>query len=341
MKILAWDIGGANIKATFLEKMDGDYRKKTISRYLPIWREGKDCLPMVIEEIKKEVFYDVDLVGVTMTAELSDIYENKKEGVSHVLDSILQVFSKSKILVLDYNACFKKIHEAKKNYLEVAGANWVATAWLVSKFMKNCVVVDIGSTTTDIIPIADGKTVVKGKTDMERLSNGELVYTGALRTNIATLVDEVPLRGKMIGVSSEKFALSGDIHLILENISPNEYTSETADGREKTKDRAFARLARIICADSNMLKKEELISLANYIYKNQLKKISKELIKVHKALNRKINTIVVTGMGRNFLGKKASEKSGFKEIVDLADIIGDEDSISSPSFALASMLLEV
>ena len=73
------------------------------------------------------------------------------------------------------SGCLKKIHEAKENYLEVAGVNWVATAWLVSKFIKNCIVVDIGSTTTDIIPIVDGKMVVKGKTDLERLSNGELV----------------------------------------------------------------------------------------------------------------------------------------------------------------------
>lgn len=69
--------------------------------------------------------------------------------------------------------------------------------------MEDCILVDIGSTTTDIIPIRNGSEAARGKYDIERLNTGELVYTGMLRTNVATIVDRVPIDDKWYRVSSE------------------------------------------------------------------------------------------------------------------------------------------
>ena len=344
MKIIGWDIGGDNIKATLIEiKDEKAFRIKTITDYFPIWVEGKERLPIILNNLKKEIAEDssIDAIGLTMTAELSDIYETKKEGVNHVLDCIKEVFPKEQTFVLDVNARLKSVEEARENHLKVAGANWVGTAWMVSKWVKDCILLDVGSTTTDIIPIIEGRMMVKGKTDLERLANGELIYTGALRTNAATIVEAVPVKGIMTRVSSELFALSGDVHLILGNISQDEYTSETADKRGKTRKEALSRLARVVCADTDMLKEDEIVAIANYVYRKQLDKISDGLIQVYSSMRASVKdklSLVLTGIGRNFLGRKSAEKLRFESIIDLAQIVGKDASIATPSLAVALMI---
>ena len=115
----------------------------------------------------------------------------------------------------------------KNNPLALAAANWIATAPLAAHIYPDCVLIDIGSTTTDIIPIKNGKECARGRTDLERLGTGELVYTGALRTNVATILDKVPLKNRWVRVASELFAVSADVHLVLGNIDPADYTTET------------------------------------------------------------------------------------------------------------------
>ncbi|MGQ9468721.1 MAG: hydantoinase/oxoprolinase family protein [Nitrososphaerales archaeon] len=341
MKIIGWDIGGANIKATLIEiKDEKAFRVKTITHYFPIWVEGKERLPIILNKLKKEMAEDsfIDAIGLTMTAELSDVYETKKEGVNHVLDCIKEVFPKEQIFVLDVNAHLRNFEEVREDHLKVAGANWAGTAWLVSKWVKDCIILDVGSTTTDIIPIIKGRIMAKGKTDLERLANGELIYTGALRTNVATIVEAVPVKGIMTRVSSELFALSGDVHLILGNISENEYTTDTADKRGKTRKEALSRLARVVCADKDMLKEDEIVSIANYVYRKQLDKISDGLIQVYDSIRASVKdnlSLVLTGIGRNFLGRKSAEKLRFESIIDLEQIIGKDASISTPSLAVA------
>ena len=172
-----------------------------------------------------------------MTAELSDTFLTKREGVCQVLEDVARVFPDTPIFVVDVEAKVRLIQEAKSEPLKVAAANWAATGWMVSQLIENCIVIDVGSTSTSIIPVVKGKLEAIGKTDLEKLISGELVYTGSLRTNIATIVSSIPVRGDLARVSAELFALSGDVHLILGNIKENEYTTETADGKGKTRGR--------------------------------------------------------------------------------------------------------
>jgi probable H4MPT-linked C1 transfer pathway protein len=345
MRVIGWDIGGANIKATYMEIEDEKvFKIKTIVRYFPIWIEGIESLPIILDELKREMSEaSFDAIGLTMTAELSDVYETKREGVNHVLDCIKEVFPKEQIFVLDTNSRLKSVEEAREDYLKVASANWAGTAWMVSKWVKDCILLDVGSTTTDIIPIIRGRIMARGKTDLERLATGELIYTGALRTNVATIVKAVPVRGIMTRVSSELFALSGDVHLILGNISEDDYKTETADKRGKTRKEALSRLARIVCADTDMLKEEEIVAIANYVYMKQSDRIADGLMQVYGSIRTLVKdrlSLVLTGIGRNFLGRKSAERLRFESVIDLAQIIGKEAAIATPSLAVALMVVE-
>jgi probable H4MPT-linked C1 transfer pathway protein len=212
---------------------------------------------------------------------------------------------------------------------------------MVSQMIKNCLIVDVGSTTTSIIPVANGKIVAEGKTDLEKLLNGELVYTGALRTNVAAIVNYVPIRGGKARVSSELFAQSGDVHLLLDHIKERDYTVETADGRRKTKEEVMARLARVVCADIGMLDEQEIIDLARFICERQVEQIAESLMKVYARIKQRVQEdvpVVVAGLGRSFLASKAAEKAGSSKVIDLGEVLGNNAALVSPSVGVALMV---
>lgn len=275
-----------------------------------------------------------------MTAELSDAFRNKKEGVHFILDSARQSFKDEFDSVLNVRSELISVKKAKANPIEVAGANWVATGWLISQKIKNCIIIDVGSTSTSIIPIKNGKISNKGNTDFEKLMVGELVYTGLIRTNIAAIVQRIPIRKSEVTVSSEFFSQSGDVHLILGNVDKKNYVADTPDNRGKNRIDAMQRLAKVICGDLDIINQSEIQTMAEYIYKKQIKQISDALKKVYLNLKEKNNQeipIVVTGIGKVILAKKAAQLLGLNKIIDINEIIGKNSYQASPAVGVGIM----
>jgi probable H4MPT-linked C1 transfer pathway protein len=306
-----------------------------------MWK-NPEKLSATLKRLSKKVAKStpIDLVTVTMTAELSDVYRTKREGVNHILNQALRAFPNTQTLVLSVDGKLITPQEAKVDIAKVAAANWAATGWLISQLKKNCIAIDIGSTTTSIIPIINGVVSTEGKTDMEKLVCGELVYTGSLRTNVAAIVNTVPVKSCLSRVSSELFAQSADVHLVLGNISEEDYTVETADGKEKTRKASLTRLARVVCADTEMLTEKDTVQIAQYVYSKQIEQIASSLAQVCSRItkNRAKNIeIVVTGLGRNFLARKAASKAGFSEVTDFGELAGNDVARVTTAFAAALM----
>lgn len=340
MLILALDVGGVNIKAASIKVGEPHRLLGFCTHYFPIWKFGKEKLFDALNQVNKTLGLECDTVALTMTAELSDAYQTKREGVEHIVDTVQRVYRGKPIYVLNTSGSFLDPESSIKSPLEVAGANWVATAWLAGKLLNSCVMIDVGSTTTDIIPVVKGRVAAKGKTDLERLQSGELVYTGALRTNLAALARRVPVNGVSTPLSAEYFASTGDVHLILKHISEEEFTVETADGRGRSIGEAYARLARIVCADVEMLSKETLDKIAKYLYKVQLKQIVDALKKVLMGLEEKgvkLESCLTLGIGRRFLAKPAAAKLGLRAY-ELSDLTTLKPSIPETAVALGWLL---
>jgi probable H4MPT-linked C1 transfer pathway protein len=326
--VIGWDIGGANTKAAFLRVEKGRVKElRTAIEYFPVWKDpGK--LAEVLSRLKERVSggATVDGVGLTTTAELSDAYQTKREGVTHVLACAGQVFAGLPVFVLDVDATLRSIDDARSYPLSVAAANWAATGWMVARVVKTCVIVDVGSTSTSIIPVIEGRVSAVGRTDLEKLMVGELVYTGGLRTNVAAIVSSVPLRGGVARVAAELFAQSADAHLVWGNIREEEYITETADGRGKTRGEALARLARVVCANTEMLTEEEIVQIAKYVYDRQIEQVAEGLSQVYSRvhslskLSKETVPVVVTGLGKDFLARAAAQKVGVDEILDLGKV---------------------
>ena len=326
VNVIGFDIGGANTKVAFMRTEKSHIVDlKTASRYFPVWKD-KERLGAMLLELEDEVrgSFRIDCIGVTMTAELSDSYRTKREGVNEILTAVEKMFPTTKILILNANAQLISLSQARMEPLQVAAANWVATGWMVSQLMRDCIVLDIGSTTTSIIPIVRGAVAAKGGTDLEKLMNGELVYTGSLRTNVVAIVHSIPIGKRVAKVASELFAQTGDVHLILDNINEEDYTVETVDGKGKTKQEAMARLARVVCADTEILNEREIMYIAQYVYDKQVEQVANGLDQVYDHIENQWDrkpAIVVTGLGRNFLARKAAVQLGFDKVVDLEETV--------------------
>lgn len=343
VNVLGLDIGGANTKAVFISSSNGDVMEfRTAIKYFPFWKRSSQQFSGMLSKLRTEIATEVDLdcVGVTMTAELSDAYRTKREGVNSILNSVANVFNNTRVLVVTVDATLETVEDAKAEPLKVAAANWAATGWMVSRLLPDCVVVDVGSTSTSIIPIADGKLLASGKTDLEKLINGELVYTGALRTNVAATVNSIPLKIGNSRISSELFAQSGDVHLILANVCAKEYTTETADGKGKTKAQALSRLARVVCADTETLTTKEITQIAELVWKKQIEQIADGLSQVYSRLRpnaKKTIPVITAGLGKDFLAKKAAKKADITKTIDITELMPNTTAMASPALGAAMM----
>ena len=169
---------------------------------------------------------------VTMTAELADVFPDRATGVARIAAVMAERLRH--VAVYAGRAGLIEPGAAAEHAEDVASANWHASAGLAARFVPDGLFVDIGSTTTDIVPIRDGRVVAAGYSDAERLATEELVYTGLTRTALMAVADRVPVDGAWVGVAAEYFATMADVYRVLGELDETADQMATADGREKT-----------------------------------------------------------------------------------------------------------
>jgi probable H4MPT-linked C1 transfer pathway protein len=350
MNVIGLDVGGANIKASWIRFENGKpIRFRQVNLPFEIWKCKSRLRKAVLDLLRS--FPKPDRVGVTMTGECSDAFRTKPEGVRFILRETVPLFLGKDIFVFTSDGAFRSVSEAVRHPLSVASANWRATGELVSRFTDECLCVDMGSTTTDVIPIKNGKVAALGRTDRIRLMAGELIYTGYLRTNAAHLVSSVPVfypprrGGKIpegipadwISTSAEWFCCMGDVHLILNHIRSRDYTSPTPDGRSKTRSEALRRLARLVCSDREEWTEAQLIRMAQYIYEEQKKRILAGLNRVRRSARLGRGTpIVCLGRG-GFCVQKICVENGIP-VKNLSGKNLPAGEGIDPSFSIAYLL---
>jgi probable H4MPT-linked C1 transfer pathway protein len=188
-----------------------------------------------------------------------------------------------------------------------------------------------------VIPIRDGLPATEGKDDISRLIHGELVYSGALRTNVSAILRSVTMDGKTCRLSSEYFATSGDVHVVLGHVTEDLYTTETADGRGKTQRECLARLARVICGDIETVEEDLIVDIAQQAWEQQLDDIRNAIEQVCERMSVTPNSeaFVLAGLGAQFLGKEAVNRVGAKSIRNLEEVLGAEGSVAATAYSAA------
>lgn len=333
--ILGWDVGGVNLKATRVER--GAVRAVALQPF-ELQHDPARLVPLLGELAGRLEGVPGDVHAVTMTAELSQLFRTKREGVQFVLGALEAAFPGRPIHVYGTDGRFRSLSAARRDPLPAAAANWMATAALVARQVPDCLLVDVGTTTTDVIPIVRGAVAAVGRTDPERLASGELVYTGALRTPAEAVAREVPFRAGTARVSAEGFALMGDVHLWLGALDPRDYTVRAPDGRPATREFARERLARVICADRESLDDGEIDAIARALAEAQVESVA-EAIRQVCARSPGLGTAVVTGLG-DFIAARAARRAGL-EVAPLAERLGPGAARAAPAAAVALLLEQV
>lgn len=312
--ILGLDIGGANTKAA---SSDGLYAE---SIYLPLWRRAP-----LDEELVRLAASRPQAVAVVITGELADCFSCKREGIESLMAAVKRAFS-----------CPTYFWGGSgfgwKDPLEIAAANWTASAELVAREVGDCLFVDMGSTTTDLIPIR--RRPLAAKTDFLRLARSELVYMGLLRTRLDALLPVARIRGDRVPLAPEFFATIADAHLALGRIEENRYSCETADGADKSRVSALRRLARSVCADLEEIGEAGALAIAEQACGRQ------ETILVdameRQAEKHGLSRVAAAGIGEKSIADAARFLG--MECIRLSERYGPRISEVFPAYAVARML---
>ncbi|HEX7336463.1 MAG TPA: hydantoinase/oxoprolinase family protein [Gemmatimonadales bacterium] len=331
--VVGWDIGGVNTKAVRLRGI-GWSDMRSVCRALEVQRRPQDLASTIAAAARELGVAGSDLHAVTMTAELSQAFRTKREGVGFVLDALASGLPGSDFHVYTVKGRFVSPTEARAAPLAVAAANWAATANLVARWYPDCLLIDIGSTSADLIPVVEGRVVALGSTDPERLLSGELVYTGALRTPAEAVARRLPLWGGSAGIAADGFALSGDVHLWRGQLQPEDYTCPTLDGRPASREFAGERLARMVCGDAEMLSESDIDALATALAEAQLGSVVESVMRIRERWPG-ITTAVVAGLG-DFIAEAAACRAGLS-VVRLAESLGRAARIA-PAAAVGWLL---
>jgi len=336
---IGFDIGGANIKTAHSEGLaqsDG----AAYSMPFPLW-QSPEKLPGELQRLLVRL-PAADRLAVTMTGELADCYATKADGVAHILSAVQSIAGSRPIHVWSTDGEFVTLEQACRNPLSVAAANWhaVATWWGQSRQVESGLLIDIGSTTTDMIPIQNRKPANRGLTDVTRLRAGELLYTGASRTPVCAVVHQVPFQGEMVPVAAEWFSTTLDIALLLNEIPEAPEDCDTANHRPATRNGAWDRLARQICCDRSECPIEEAVGIAQYVREQQLAQLQVSLEKVlARNSNVAFSEVLLSGSGRDLARRLLSNFPVLKDasVVDLGEILSPSLASASCAYAVAKL----
>ncbi|MBX9624650.1 MAG: hypothetical protein K2X82_12655 [Gemmataceae bacterium] len=337
MTVLGLDIGGANLKAATPDR-------RAVSVPFALWKQP-DGLPAALAELVAK-FPDADELAVTMTGELCDCYETKRQGVNAILDAVGHAAAGRPVRVWGTGGEFVDVPTARRDYLTVAAANWHALATFVGRFVPThlALLIDIGSTTTDLIPISYGLPTPHGLTDFDRLFSGELLYRGFRRTPLCAVMGA--------RVAAEFFATTQDAYVVLRDLPENPTDTDTADGRPVTRQHCLARLARMLGGDPESLSEERLVSFAKEVRGDQLEQLSWAFRSARQNGDWAGNPVdefrfVIASGGGEFLARRFWDRFGAylgqdppKSFWLLSNELGPAVSACAPAYAVAVLAAE-
>jgi probable H4MPT-linked C1 transfer pathway protein len=334
-RVIGWDVGGANVKLAVVEAD----RVETVAQ-IP-------C-PLIADRAKfdQAVAASLPLIGapavhaVTMTGELSDVFEAREDGVGYLVDLMVKIAAPVPVLIYAGAVGFLAPPAAKHQTLKVASANWHASAALAAKRHGNALLVDVGTTTTDLIPVKGGKVAALGATDAERLASGELFYSGVVRTPVMAITQTAPFRGRSQRIAAERFATMADVYRLTGDLPEDGDPYPAADQRDKSPEGSAGRLARMLGRDAAEAAHADWVALACHFAGCQLALIDEAAREV--VLQQglpDIAPVIGAGCGR-FLALQLAARLGhayvdFADLIDAAPEAREAAARSAPAVAVA------
>jgi probable H4MPT-linked C1 transfer pathway protein len=333
--LIGWDVGGAHLKAA---RVENGVITHAVQIACPLWL-GLAELDRAFAEAAADIGM-APLNAITMTGELCDAFATREEGVQGVAEIAARVLTPGRAIFYAGRLGFVGASEVAAHAIEIASANWHASAALTGMRAPQALFVDMGSTTTDLIPIAEGHPASHGFTDAQRLAHGELVYTGLVRTFLMAGPKRVPFAGQWTALMNEWFANMADVYRILGHLPPDADLMDTADGRKKTAAASRARLARMIGRDSFDADDAAWERLAHVFAEAQLREImDAAALILSRGLLDASAPVVGAGVGRGVIRQLARRLDrpfiAFDDLIEAAPEARSKASDCAPASAVA------
>ncbi|MDI9633888.1 MAG: hydantoinase/oxoprolinase family protein [Methanolinea sp.] len=293
--MLGIDVGGANVKFATEEGVE--------TVYCPLWKGAP--LAEVLSRYRDE---GDDGCAVVMSGELADCFSSKAEGIAWIVRAVKGVFPGA--LFFGTDGAFHRDPDPS-----LAAANWYASAVYLHTLYPRALLVDMGSTTTDIVPLSSPGHL-RGLSDLGRLRRGYLLYTGLLRTPVPAVIRSATVGGIPTPVSAEYFAQSADAHLVLGHIREEDYTCDTPDGRGKDRGSCLRRLARVVCADLEEIGAEGATDVAVSFWEAQGRSVREAVDAARCACGAK--TVVAAGTGSRLVSSLIPARDLSRDLGDAA-----------------------
>ena len=261
------DVGGAHLKVALVE---GDRVVAVRQIACPLW-QGLDRLDAALAEAAP-LIARAHRFGVTMTGELSDLFPDRETGVATLVARLAAELGEDAQFWMGPRG-FGGADDARRHHRDVGSTNFLATATLVGRNITDALLIDFGSTTADIVPIAGGVPRPRGLTDADRQATGELVYTGFTRTGVMGIASEAPFRGQRVGLAREYLATMADVRRILGDDLSEVDQHAAADGKGKSVAESVTRLARMLGRDGRDGSAKDWRAVAAHLREVQLRSI--------------------------------------------------------------------
>lgn len=313
------------------------------SSFFPMWMRHESLASQLVDDLRRPNSQwspaprSIDALAVTMTGELADCFVDRAEGVLHIVRHCRDAADQLGIEQVLFYGVDGKFHaaDACEQVVDVlAAANWHALGSFVAQTLcPDGTLIDVGSTTTDIIPIKNGEVATAATTDHERLAEGSLVYLGGSRTPVAGLVDRLVHQGRTVPVMNEWFATMDDVRIVLGQTPQAPQDHQSADGKPRSSEFAANRLARMIGLDRRHVSLQQAAQLATQVHRAARDRISEAIERVrHQSGNP--NVFVLSGHANDLIELPAGSS-----LTRVSDHLGEAAARSAPAVAVAQRLL--
>ena len=320
--MIGWDLGGAHLKAAQIHRPD---RVEAVVQHpCPLWR-GMEHLDAAIDGALERLGA-IGPSAVTMTGELCDLFASREEGVHRLIEAMARKLPATELLVYAGKSGFLAPDEARRQTGRVASANWLASAAFAATAAPSGLLVDIGSTTTDIVPFGAGTVHALGHSDQDRLRSEELVYTGVTRTPVMAIAGAVPFKGERQPLVAELFATMADVHRLTGALAADADQLPAADGGGKSLTDSARRLARMVGSDLEDEEMDGWRRLARHLAGVQRTMLQGAVARVlSRGLLDDEAPIIGAGVGR-FLARELAAAMG-RAYVDFSTLIEGEADV--------------